>query len=78
MLRLVARHPFHSLSLSFLRIPEIDDGFQWTVFFGKDASAKDIINNVVQELGLFRVLPSLRGGGQVDYVLEVFSGNQGA
>lgn len=78
MLRLVARHPLHSLSLAFLRIPEINDGFAWTVFFGKDATVEDVINNVVQELGLFKVLPPSRGGGQVEYALEVLSGNQGA
>ena len=78
VLRLVARHPFHSLSLAFLRIPEIDDGFEWTVFFGKDAIVEDVVNNVVQELGLLKVLPSSRGGGQIEYALEVLSGNQGA
>ena len=78
VLRLVARHPFHSLSLAFLRIPEIDDGFEWTVFFGKDAVVEDVINNVVQELGLLKALPSSRGGGQIEYALEVLSGNQGA
>lgn len=62
----------------FLRIPEINDGFEWTVFFGKDATVEDVISNVVQELGLFKLLPSSRGGGQVEYVLEVLSGNQGA
>lgn len=77
VLRLVARHPLHSLSLAFLRIPEIDDGFEWTVFFGKDATVEDIVDNVVQELGLLKVLPSSRGGGQVEYALEVLSGNQG-
>ena len=77
-LRLVARHTLHSLSLTLLRIPEIDDGFEWTVFFGKDATVEDIINNVVQELGLLKVLPSSRGGGQVEYALEILSGNQGA
>lgn len=78
VVRLVARHPLHSLSLSFLRIPEIDDGFAWTVFFGKGATVQDVINNVVQELGLLKVLPSSRGGGQIEYALEVLSGNQGA
>lgn len=77
VLRLVLRHPLHSISLAFLRIPEIDDGFQWTVFFGKDAIVEDVINNVVQELGLFKVLPASRGGGQIEYTLEVLSGNQG-
>lgn len=78
VLQLVARHPLHSLSLSFLRIPEIEDGFEWTVFFGKDATVEDVINNIVQELGLLKVLPSSRGGGRFEYVLEVLSGNQGA
>ena len=78
VLRLVARHPLHSLSFAFLRIPEIDDGFEWTVFFGKDAVVEDVINNVVQELGLLKALPSSRGGGQIEYALEVLSGNQGA
>lgn len=77
VLRLISRHPLYSVSLAFLRIPEIDDGFEWTVFFGKDASVEDVINNVVQELGLLKVLPSSRGGGQIEYALEVFSGNQG-
>ncbi|KAF8443028.1 hypothetical protein L210DRAFT_3153707 [Boletus edulis BED1] len=76
VLRLVARYPLHSLSLVFLRIPEIDDGFEWTVFFGKGATVEDVINNVVQELGLLRMLPSSRGGGQIEYALEALSGNQ--
>lgn len=77
VLRLVARHPLHSSSLACLRIPQIDDGFEWTVFFGKDATVEDVVNNIVQELGLLKVVPSSRGGGQIEYVLEVLSGNQG-
>ncbi|KAH0840265.1 hypothetical protein J3R83DRAFT_1272 [Lanmaoa asiatica] len=76
VLRLIAWHPLHSLSLSFMRIPEIDDGFEWTVFFGKDATVEDVVNNVTQELGLLKALPSSRGGGQIEYVLEVPSGSQ--
>ncbi|KAF9232167.1 hypothetical protein BU15DRAFT_55302 [Melanogaster broomeanus] len=77
VLRLVAHHPLHLITVSFLRVPEIHDGFRWTVFFGKDSTVGDVINNVMEELGLVRSLPGSRGGETVEYALEQSTGNQG-
>jgi hypothetical protein len=54
----------------FLRIPEleIDDEFEWTVFFVKDDTVEDVVHGVMRELWL---LPCSRGGGQIEYAFEL-------
>jgi diaphanous 1 len=68
-LRLVSLHPFLVLQVSFLRVPEIHDGFQWKIFISKSSTAKDIIDTAVCELGLTKSLP-IPGAGALEYVLE--------
>jgi diaphanous 1 len=68
-LRLVSLHPHLALSISFLRVPEIHDGFRWTIFLARSTTTDDVIAAVSDELGLAKVL-SGPGGGNVDYVLD--------
>ena len=68
-LRLVSLHPSLSVTLSFVRVPEIHETFKWKVFFARASTAKDVINAVVEELGLARTLP-IPGAGTLEYVLE--------
>jgi len=68
-LRLVSLHPLLSVTLSFVRVPEIHETFTWKVFFARASTAKDVINVVVEELGLTRTLP-IPGAGTFEYVLE--------
>lgn len=74
-LRLVSLHFPLSLSLAFLRVPEVHDGFQWTVFFGMHTTVGDVINNVVEELGLVRRVPTSKQAETVEYALEQSIGN---
>jgi len=69
VLRLVSLHPSLSVSVSFLRVPEIHDGFAWRCFFSRSTTVRDIIESVLDSLGLTRSLP-VPGGGTVHYVLE--------
>ena len=69
VLRLVSLHPSLSVSVSFLRVPEIHDGFAWKCFFSRNTAVRDVIESVLDSLGLTRSL-SVPGGGTVQYVLE--------
>ena len=69
VLRLVSLHPSLSVSASFLRVPEIHDGFAWRCFFSRNTTVRDIIESVLDSLGLTRSLP-VPGGGTVQYALE--------
>lgn len=68
-LRLVSLHPSLSVTLSFVRVPEIHETFSWKVFFARASTVKDLINTVVEELGLAKSLP-IPGAGTLEYVLE--------
>lgn len=68
-LRLVSLHPSLSLTVSFLRVPEIHDGFEYRVFVGRTSTIQNVIDQVSEELGLTKSLP-VPGGGALEYVLE--------
>ncbi len=68
-LRLVSLHPFLVLTCSFLRVPEIHDGFQWKLFISRATTVRSAIDSIVDELGLTKSLP-IPGGGSLEYVLE--------
>lgn len=70
LLRIVSLHPLLSLILTFLRVPEVYDGFKWTVFIGKDASVGDVIDGIVDELGLIKQMPGSKLGETVNYALQ--------
>ena len=76
-LRLVSLHPLLSVTLSFIRIPEIHETFTWKVFFARGSTVEDVINTVMEELGLAKTLP-IPGAGTLEYVLEEVreSGNE--
>lgn len=67
--RLVALHPLLSVSLACLRVPEIHDDFIWKVYVARTTTVQEVINQVVEELGLTKALP-VPGGGNLDYVIE--------
>lgn len=69
VLRLVSLHPSLSVTISFLRVPEIHDGFSWRCFFSRAATVADVSQSILDALGLTRSLPG-PGGGTVLYVLE--------
>lgn len=68
-LRLVSLHPSLSVTLSFIRVPEIHETFTRRVFFARASTAEDVINTVVEDLGLAKTLP-IPGAGSLEYVLE--------
>lgn len=69
VLRLVSLHPSLSVSVSFLRVPEIHDGFTWKCFFSRTTTVRGVVESILDTLGLSRSLP-VPGGGAVRYVLE--------
>lgn len=69
VLRFISLHPFLSITCSFLRVPEIHDGFQWKLFISRETIVNDAVERIIDELGLTRTLP-VPGGGNLDYVLE--------
>jgi hypothetical protein len=69
VLRLVSLHPSLSVSVSFLRVPEIHDGFAWKCFFSRTTTVRDVVESILDTLGLSRSLP-VPGAGAVRYVLE--------
>ena len=60
------------MTLSFSRVPEIHETFMWKVFFARASTIKDVIDVVVEELGLAKTLP-VPGAGTLEYVLEEVS-----
>ena len=71
-LRLVSLHPSLSVTLSFVRVPEIHETFMWKVFFARASTVRDVIDTIVEELGLAKTLP-IPGAGTFEYVLEEIS-----
>jgi diaphanous 1 len=68
-IRLVSLHPLLSLTLSFLRVPEIHDGYERKFFISRMTTVQMLVNSVIEELGLTKALP-IPGGGTLEYVLE--------
>ncbi|KAH7919532.1 hypothetical protein BV22DRAFT_1075069, partial [Leucogyrophana mollusca] len=75
VLRLVSLHPLLTLTVTFFRVPEIHDGFRWTVYFTRTSTVDDIICSVIEELGLSKTLP-IPGAGNIEYVLETKQGQR--
>ncbi|KAG6910997.1 hypothetical protein DXG01_006051 [Tephrocybe rancida] len=69
VLRLVSLNPQLSVDLSFLRVPEIHDGYHYKFFISRTMTVGELLEGVAEELGLTRVLP-VPGGGNLEYVLE--------
>lgn len=69
VLRLVSLHPLLSVVLSFLRVPEIDEGFEYKVFISRSTTVSELIQSVIDELGLSRSSP-FPGAGNLEYVIE--------
>jgi hypothetical protein len=65
----VSLHPLLSLTVSFLRVPQIHDGYEWSFFISRGTTVEVAVGLVVDELGLSRNLP-VAGGGNFEYVLE--------
>jgi diaphanous 1 len=70
-IRLVSLHPLLVVPLVFVRVPEIHDGFTYSIFTARSTTVEDVIQTAVDELGLTKTLP-VPGGGNLDYVLEEF------
>jgi len=68
-LRLVSLHSSLSVVFSFLRVPEIHDGYEYKVFISRSTTVVDVIGTVVDELGLAKSLP-IPGAGNLEYVIE--------
>lgn len=67
--RLVSLHPLLSMWLSFLRVPEIPDEFEYKFFISRTMTVADVLESIINELGLTKSSP-IPGGGNLEYVLE--------
>jgi len=76
-LRLVSLHSSLSLSLTFLRVPEIHDTLLYKCFISRDMTVSDVVDMVIEELGLTKTLP-VPGGGNLQYVLEEVWSDEGS
>lgn len=65
-MRLVSLHPLLTLPLTFQRVPEIHDGFEHTLHICRSSTGQEVLDSVMEELGLTKTLP----GGHFEYVLE--------
>lgn len=68
-LRLVSLHPALTLAFGFARVPEIHDDFHWTCYFGRESTVDQVLQNVIEELGLTKSLP-IPGAGTLVYCME--------
>ncbi|GLB34079.1 putative diaphanous FH3 domain contatinign protein [Lyophyllum shimeji] len=69
VLRLVSLNPHLSITVSFLRVPEIHDGYEYKFFISRTTTVNEVVEGIMEELGLTRTLP-VTGGGNLEYVLE--------
>lgn len=68
-IRLVSLHALLRATLSCARIPDLDDDIELDWFLARGTTVFDVVNGVVEELGLTRAIAG-PGGGNVDYVME--------
>lgn len=62
-------HPSLEVVLSFLRVPEIHDGYKTKLFLSRSTTVEVVVAVVVEELGLAKSLP-IPGSGNLEYVVE--------
>ena len=62
-------HSSLSLIVSFLRVPEIHDGYEYNLFISQKTTVVDLIASIVDELGLAKSLP-IPGAGNLEYAVE--------
>ena len=58
-----------SLNVTFLRVPEIYDGYEYKFFVSRTMTVNDVIQGVSKELGLMKSTP-IPGGGSLEYAME--------
>jgi len=68
-IRLVSLNPFLSILFSFQRVPEIYDGFEYKFYISRKTTAAEVVDSVIEELGLTKSLP-IPGAGNLEYVIE--------
>lgn len=69
VLRLVSLNGLLTINLMFLRVPEIHDGYEYKLFISRTMTVNEVIERVMEELGLTKSLP-IPGGGALEYVVE--------
>jgi hypothetical protein len=57
------------INLTFLRVPEIHDGYEYKFFISQSMTVDEVVERVMEELGLAKSLP-IPGGGILEYVVE--------
>jgi diaphanous 1 len=68
-IRLVSLHSSLRVTLTSLRIPDVDDDLEFQWFLAHSTTVEEVMNGVIEEMGFSRVITG-PGGGVVEYVLE--------
>jgi hypothetical protein len=66
---LVSLNGLLTINLMFLRVPEIHDGYEYKLFISRTMTVNEVIERVMEELGLTKSLP-IPGGSALEYVVE--------
>ena len=69
VVRLISLNPLLSVVVSFQRVPEIHDGFQYKLFLSRKTTVAELVQSTVEELGLTKSLP-IPGASNVEYAVE--------
>lgn len=69
VLRLVSLHRLLVASVVFARVPEVQDDFEYKVFVSRTTAVSNVIETIMEELGLAKSIP-IPGAGNLEYVLE--------
>jgi len=64
-------HPSLSVLCPSFESPKFMMAFMWKCFFSRNTTVLDVVECVLDSLGLTKSLP-VPGGGIVDYILEKF------
>ncbi|KAG8831474.1 hypothetical protein FRC18_006477, partial [Serendipita sp. 400] len=68
-IRLVSLHQLLRVTLTCLRVPDLEDDVDIEWFLARNVTAEEVVNGMIEEFGLTKVMGGV-GGGNIDYVLE--------
>ncbi|KAG8790334.1 hypothetical protein FRC17_008923, partial [Serendipita sp. 399] len=68
-IRLVSLHSLLRVTLTCMRVPDLEDDLDIEWFLARNTTAEEVVNGVIEEFGLTKVMGG-PGGGNIDYVLE--------
>lgn len=68
----------HGLEMEFRNIPGFPEGWRWKRWIGAETTAGELVEGLIEELGVRKVILFGSKTARVDYVLQVASGSGSA